>query len=141
MAKDTSMRTPLGRVRGHGAGHGGTGHFIGQRVTAIALLLLGPWFVIGVALAMRNPHYAGDAGSRQYAAALDFLSEPVNAVGVILFVVAGVYHMCIGMQEVVEDYIGKPIAKALLLALNMLLCISLAAAAIYAVLHVNFSGE
>ena len=126
------MRTPLGRVRGHGAGHGGTGAFIGQRVSALALLILGPWFVISAALTIKG------AG---YVPALDFLSEPVNAVGVILFVVAGVYHMCIGMQEVVEDYIGKPITKALLLAINMLLCISLTAAAIYAVLHVNFSGD
>ncbi|MES1156655.1 MAG: succinate dehydrogenase, hydrophobic membrane anchor protein [Alphaproteobacteria bacterium] len=126
------MRTALGRVRGHGAGHGGTGMFIGQRISALALLILGPWFVISAALTIKN------AG---FVPAQDFLSEPVNAVGVILFVVAGIYHMCIGMQEIVEDYIGKPITKALLLAINMLLCISLAAAAIYAVLHVNFSGD
>lgn len=101
-----SMRSPLGRVRGHGAAHEGTGHFIGQRWSAIALAILGPWFAVAAALAIR------DGG---YTAAIDFLSDPVNAVGVILLVVIGFYHMSLGMQEVILDYIGKPFTKVALL--------------------------
>ena len=126
-----AMRSSLGKVRGHGSGHGGTGHFIAQRVTAIALLILAPWFVITALLSMHNPGYV---------AALDFLSQPVNAVGVILFLGAGLYHMQLGMQEVVEDYIAKPLTKALLLTLNTLLCVAVAAGAVFAVLHVNFGA-
>ena len=134
----TSMRTPLGKVRGHGAGRGGTGHFIGQRVSAVALLILAPWFVINAALTMKAPHYPG--ANSGYAAAIDFLSEPVNAIGIILFVVAALYHMQIGMKEIVEDYIHKHVTKAALLVINAFLCIALGAAAIYAVLHVNFGA-
>src|SRR5689334_17316460 len=112
-----AMRSSLGKVRGHGSGHGGTGHFIAQRVTAIALLILGPWFVISFALS--KPH--GVAANAGYVAALDFLAQPINAVGVILLLVAGLYHMQIGMQEIVEDYIHKPVTKALLLVASTLL--------------------
>ena len=131
MAQAKSMRTPLGKVRGHGSGHGGTNHFIGQRMSAVALLILGPWFVVSAALSMRDPGYV---------AAIDFLSQPVNAVGVILFVLAGLYHMQIGMQEIVEDYIHRPITKALLLIANALLCVVLGAASIFAILLVNFGA-
>ncbi|MES1200836.1 MAG: succinate dehydrogenase, hydrophobic membrane anchor protein [Pseudomonadota bacterium] len=134
MAKDHSptMRTPLGRVKGHGSGHGGTGHFIGERLSSLALLILCPWFVITAAFEMRDASFVK---------ALDFVNDPVNAVGIILLIAAGLYHMCLGMQVIVEDYIHKPLTKTLLLAVNWLLCIALAAAAIYAVLHVNFSGD
>ncbi|GAM96759.1 succinate dehydrogenase hydrophobic membrane anchor protein [alpha proteobacterium U9-1i] len=126
---DNSMRTPLGKVRGHGAGHEGTGHFIAQRVSAIALMVLGPWFVISAALTMPGPSYLG---------AIDFLSEPLNAVGVTLLIVIALYHMRIGMQEVIVDYIAKPFTKTLLLILNTLALLALGAGAVYAVMQVNF---
>lgn len=124
-----SMRSPLGRVRGHGAAGEGTGHFIAQRWSAIALAILAPWFVVAAALAVR------DGG---YTATIDFLSDPVNAVGVILLVVIGFYHMSLGMQEVILDYIEKPFTKVLLLLLNAFAPLALGAGAVFAVLLVNF---
>lgn len=126
-----SMRTPLGKVRGHGAAREGTGHFIAQRVSAAALLVLAPWFVLSASMEMPGPSYLG---------AIDFLSEPLNAVGVTLFIVVALYHMRLGMQAVVDDYIQKPFTKALLLVLNTLAPLALGAGAIYAVLQVNFGG-
>src|SRR5262245_10381204 len=105
-----SMRTPLGRVRNHGAAREGTGHFIAMRVTSIALAILGPWFVVSAALSMRD-------GS--YLSAIDFITEPVNAVGVLLLVAVGLYHMSLGMQDVIVDYILKPSTKVALLFLNL----------------------
>lgn len=126
-----SMRTPLGKVRGHGAAGEGTGHFIAQRLSAAALFVLAPWFVLSAALEMSGPSYVS---------AIDFLSEPLNAVGVTLFFVVALYHMRLGMQAVVEDYIQKPFTKALLLVLNTFAPLALGAGAIYAVLQVNFGG-
>ncbi|MEQ1492908.1 MAG: succinate dehydrogenase, hydrophobic membrane anchor protein [Terricaulis sp.] len=123
------MRTPLGRVRAHGASGEGTGHFIAQRVTSIALVLLAPWFVVSVALAVRNASYL---------ATIDWIADPVNAVGVILLVAIGLYHMSIGMQEVIVDYILKPSTKMILLFLNTAFPLVLAVGAIFAVLLVNF---
>lgn len=123
------MRSALGRVRHHGAAGEGTGHFIAMRVTSIALAILAPWFTIAAALAMRD-------GS--YLAAIDFLSHPVNAVGAILLVAVGLYHMSLGMQEVILDYIHRPFTKVALLALNLFIPFVLAVGAVFAVLLVNF---
>jgi succinate dehydrogenase / fumarate reductase, membrane anchor subunit len=124
-----SMRTPLGRVRHHGAAREGTGHFIALRVTSIALVVLAPWFVVGAALSIRDASYTST---------IDFISNPVNAVGVILLVAIGLYHMSLGMQEVIVDYILKPFTKVVLLFLNVAVPLVLAVAAIFAVLLVNF---
>ncbi|MBI3440181.1 MAG: succinate dehydrogenase, hydrophobic membrane anchor protein [Proteobacteria bacterium] len=126
-----SMRTPLGRVRAYGASGQGTGTFIGQRVSAAALVILGLWFLISVVLQMHGPGFVDS---------IDFLTSPLNAVGVILLVVAAFYHMRIGMKEVIEDYIQKHSTKTLLLLLNTLVLIALGVGAIFAVLIVNFGA-
>ncbi len=125
------MRSALGRVRHHGASGEGTGHFIGQRVSAIALMFLATWFVLSAALSMPEPSYR---------AAIDFITDPLNAVGVILLIVVSLYHMRLGMQAIVEDYIHKPVAKIVLLLLNTLVPLALGAGAIFAVLLVNFGA-
>lgn len=124
-----SMRSPLGRVRNNGASGAGTGHFIAQRVTSMALAVLAPWFTVAAALAMRD----GD-----YRSVLDFIAEPINAIGLILLVVIGLYHMSLGMQEVILDYIAKPFTKVALLVLNAFVPLLLGAGAVFAVLLVNF---
>lgn len=93
-AKDT-MRTPLGRVRGLGAARRGTGHFIAQRVTAIALVPLVLWFVWAVVT------HAG----AEYSAARAFLGQPVNAALMLLLTLTGLYHLMLGLQMVIEDYV------------------------------------
>lgn len=125
------MRTPLGRVRAHGASGQGTGHFIGQRVSAIALLVLSLWFLVSVVLQMHGPGFVDS---------IDFLTSPLNAVGVILLIVTAFYHMRLGMQVIIEDYILKSVTKSVLLLLNTLVLIALGAGAIFAVLIVNFGA-
>jgi succinate dehydrogenase / fumarate reductase, membrane anchor subunit len=124
-----SMRTPLGRVRHHGASREGTGHFIALRVTSVALGILAPWFVVSAALSIRDASYT---------ATIDYLSNPINAVGIILLIAIGLYHMSLGMQEVIVDYILKPSTKVALLFLNVAVPLVLAVGAIFAVLLVNF---
>lgn len=129
-ASKRAMRTPLGRVRHHGAGGEGTGHFIVQRASAVALALLTPWFIFAVAT----------SGAGGYLGAIDFLTQPVNAVGIILFVIIALYHMMIGMQEVIVDYIHRPLTKIILLLLNTFVLLALGAGAVFAVLIVNFGA-
>lgn len=128
---ERSMRTALGRVRHHGAPGEGTGHFIAQRWTSIALAILAPWFVVNAALSI-------DGAS--YASAIDFLTDPINALGVILLVAVSFYHMALGMQEIIADYILKPFTKIVLILLNAFVPLVLAAGAIFAVLLVNFGA-
>ncbi len=121
-----SIRTPLGQVRGLGSAKHGAGHFITQRVSAIALLFLVPWFLITLIGAVRGG----------YDGALTYIADPYNAVLILLTVGAALYHMRLGMQVVVEDYILKNSTKAVLLILNTFICITLFAATAYAVLKI-----
>ena len=125
MSKE-SIRTPLGKVRGLGSAKHGAGHFIKQRVSAIGLLFLVPWFLISLIGAVRGG----------YDGALAFIADPVNAVLILLAVGAALYHMRLGMPVVVEDYIGRKSTKAVLLILNTFICVALFAIAAYAVLKI-----
>ena len=121
-----SIRTPLGKVRGLGSAKHGAGHFIAQRVSAVGLVFLVPWFLISLIGAVRGG----------YDHALGWVADPINAVLVLLAVGASLYHMRLGMQVVVEDYIGKHSTKNILLILNTFICVVLFVAAAYAVLKI-----
>ncbi len=110
---------------------GGTGHFIAQRVTSAALALLAPWFVISAALTMP------DAG---YGSAIEFLARPLNSVGLMLLLAAGLTHMWLGMREVIEDYIQRPFTRSVLLLLNTLVPLTLGAVSVLALLRLNIGA-
>jgi succinate dehydrogenase / fumarate reductase, membrane anchor subunit len=103
-----SLRTPLSRARGLGSAKSGVGHFIQQRASAMFLALLLPWFGLSVILGTD-----GDFASVQ-----SWLSSPFNAVGTLLLVLTGCFHMRLGLQVVIEDYIHKPVTRTLCLLAN-----------------------
>jgi succinate dehydrogenase / fumarate reductase, membrane anchor subunit len=103
-----SLRTPLSRARGLGSAKTGTTHFIQQRASAMFLALLLPWFGLSVIL--------GTDGD--YASVQAWLSQPFNAVGTLLLVLTGVFHMRLGLQVVIEDYIHNPVARTICLLAN-----------------------
>ena len=103
------VRSPLGRARGMGSAKHGVGHFIAQRVTAIALLLLLLW---GAAAAVSLAH--GD-----YVSASEWLRSPLNAALASLLAFAAFWHMQLGMRTIIEDYFQKAGTKAALLVLNV----------------------
>ena len=121
-----SLRTPLGKVRGLGSAKHGAAHFIAQRVSALALLVLVPWFLVSLIIAVRGG----------YNGAIEWIAQPFNAVVILLGVGAALYHMRIGMQVVVEDYIARSGTKAVILILNTFVCIVLFAVAAFAVLKI-----
>ncbi len=89
------MRTPLARVRSLGASHAGTCDFWRQRLTAVAMtLLIVPVIVVVLML----------LGSNQAGATQILGSLPI-AIILMLFIVASAWHMKIGMQVVIEDYV------------------------------------
>ncbi len=125
-----SYRTPLGRVRGMGAAKHGVGHFITQRTTGSALVILVLW-VIAVAIGV---------GRADYATTALWLSSPWNAVPAILLIGTAFTHMNIGMQVIIEDYIHVPATKIALLILSLFVCWSGAALGIFSILKVAFGG-
>jgi succinate dehydrogenase / fumarate reductase membrane anchor subunit len=122
-----SMRTPLARVRNLGASHSGTSDFWRQRVTAVAMLLLILPVIIIVMMLL---------GHNQAGAKL-ILGSPVVAIILLLFIIASAWHMKIGMQVVIEDYVhGEKVKLAAIMA-NNFFSIAVALASIYAILKLS----
>lgn len=122
-----SMRTPLGRVRNLGAAHSGTSDFWRQRITGVAMtLLMIPVLVIIMMLLGRN-----QAGAAQILGSL-----PI-AVILLLFIFASAWHMKIGMQVVIEDYVHNEKLKLVSIMLNNFFSIAVALASTYAILKLS----
>ncbi|KYK46925.1 MULTISPECIES: succinate dehydrogenase, hydrophobic membrane anchor protein [Bradyrhizobium] len=125
--KPPSMRTPLGRVRNLGAAHSGTSDFWRQRITGVAMtLLMIPVLVIVMMLLGRN-----QAGAAQILGSL-----PI-AVILLLFIFASAWHMKIGMQVVIEDYVHNEKLKLTAIMLNNFFSIAVALASTYAILKLS----
>ena len=127
MSRPSSMRTPLGRVRNLGSSHSGTTDFWRQRLTAVAMvLLIVPVIVVVLMLVGSN-----QAGAKQI-----FSSVPI-AIIMLLFIAASAWHMKIGMQVVIEDYLHNEKIKLACVMANNFFCIAVALASIYAILKMS----
>ncbi|WP_084527893.1 succinate dehydrogenase, hydrophobic membrane anchor protein [Kaistia soli] len=121
------MRTPLSRVRGLGSAREGTGHFWVQRLTGLALAVLTTAFIVLiVALA-----------GRPYPDVARVLGNPFVALLMILMVGAGAWHMKIGMQVIIEDYLHGH-AKLIAQIANSFFSVAVAVASALALLKLSF---
>lgn len=122
---DKDRRTALGRVRGLGSAKEGVHHWWMQRLTALALIPLCLWFVIGlIQVAMGG-----------YTAAVQWLAEPISAILTALLLIALFHHTQLGLQIVIEDYVHHEGKKIGLILLVKLLSFALAATGIFAILR------
>ena len=122
-----SMRTPLSRVRNLGSSHSGTKDFWRQRLTAVAMIVLVvPMIVVVMMLLGRN-----QAGSAQ------ILGSPLIAIIMLLFITASIWHMKIGMQVVIEDYIHDEKLKLVSIMANNFFSVTVALAAAYAIFKLS----
>ena len=122
-----SMRTPLGRVRSLGASHSGTSDFWRQRLTAVAMVLLILPVVIVVMMLL----------GRNQAGAAQILGSPAVAIILLLFILASAWHMKIGMQVVIEDYVHSEKLKLASVMANNFFSIAVALVSIYAILKLS----
>jgi succinate dehydrogenase / fumarate reductase membrane anchor subunit len=122
-----SMRTPLGRVRNLGAAHSGTSDFWRQRITAVAMTLLMLPVIVVVMMLL---------GSNQAGAKVILGSLPIAMI-MMLFIVASTWHMKIGMQVVIEDYVHNEKLKLVSIMLNNFFSIAVALASIYAIFKIS----
>lgn len=130
MISKSNMRTPLKKVRHLGSAHEGADHFLLQRLTGAALVVLGLFLVWLVA------HLAG----ADYATVRASLKNPVIALALLLLIIAGTVHMRLGMQVIIEDYVHGEGSKLVLISLNTLFAILIAASSIFAILKLSFGA-
>ena len=126
--KGSQMRTPARRVRGLGAAHSGTGLFWHQRVTSVAGIFLTIALVVIV---------IGLLG-RSHAAVVQILASPIVAIVMLLFIINTTYHMWIGMQEIILDYVHEDKLKLLSLMANTFFCFVIGFASAFAILKLSF---
>ena len=122
------MRTPLGRVRGLGSAKTGTEDFWHQRLTAMANI---PLVIAGVVIVI-------SLVGRNHAAAAQILGSPLIAILMLLFIISVTYHMRIGMQVIIEDYVHEETSKIALIVLNTFYTIAVGLASAYAILKLSF---
>ncbi len=125
-----SMRTPLGKVRGLGSARSGTRHFWFQRMTAIAnipLVIFLIYFIVS--------HLGAERAS-----VVASIQNPIVAVGLVLGLLSILWHMRLGMQIIIEDYVHGHAAKLALIMLNIFFPAVMGVMAVFAILKMSFAS-
>jgi succinate dehydrogenase / fumarate reductase membrane anchor subunit len=127
---DARMRSPLGRAIGLGSAKEGVDHWWALRITSIALVPLTLWFVIAVISLL----------GADRAALVEWMHHPLPAVLMILVLIATFYHGALGLQVVIEDYLGNETLRMGLSIIMRLAAAALAALGIFAVLKLSLGA-
>jgi len=122
--------TPLGRARGLGSAREGGEHWLTERVTSIALLLLGSWFIASlVLLPGLDPKTV-----------VEWLKSPTAAIPMALLVIVGFKHALDGMKVFVDDYVHEPGSNFVINTLLLFAAVTGAAIALYALAVLAFGA-
>lgn len=123
----SGLKSPLSRARGLGSAKSGTHHWVMQRITAVSNLFLTLWLLWSLVM---NPQLQYLSGAEKW------LAEPLNAIGMILFVISTFYHSVLGGQVIIEDYIHNEGFKLFKLIGQKLVFTAMAIACIFSILQV-----
>ncbi len=124
------METPIGRVRGLGSAKSGAHHWWLERLTSISTLVLFVWFLASI---LRLP-------TLDHKAVVEWLESPIVAVPMLLLIVSTFWHLKLGLQVVIEDYVHEGGLKLFSITLLNFFVIALGALAFYSVLKIAFGG-
>jgi succinate dehydrogenase / fumarate reductase, membrane anchor subunit len=129
-AQSRAMRTPLKNVRSLGSAKEGAAHFWQQRMTAIANLFL-TLFMVGLLVRLLGADYGTVRAT---------LANPVIALLLLALVLSGIFHMRLGMQVIIEDYVRSEGAKLMCLMLNTFFAIAIGLTCVFAILKLSFGA-
>jgi succinate dehydrogenase / fumarate reductase membrane anchor subunit len=122
--------TPLGKVRGLGSAHHGGEHWLTERITSIALLLLGTWLIASLLI-------LPDLTQRTL---LEWLRAPSGAIPMALLVIIGFRHALDGMKVVIDDYVHEEGSRFALNTLFLFLAVAGGAIALFALARIAFGS-
>lgn len=120
------LRNPLKNARGLGSAKDGTGHFIVQRITAIALIFLSI-YAVGLIVSLIGDDYASVRAT---------VAHPCNAILLIAFSIAMFWHAKLGIQVIIEDYVHTPFSATTMYLINIFVCALAAIASVLAVVRI-----
>ena len=122
--------TPLGKVRGLGSAREGGEHWLTERATSIALLLLGTWLVASLIFLPNLDRQT----------ILEWLRAPTGAVPMALLIIVGFRHALDGMKVVVDDYVHEEGSRFGWNTLFLFLAVGGGALALYALGEIVFGA-
>lgn len=122
--------TPLGKVRGLGSAREGGEHWLSERATSVALLLLGSWFLASLLM-------LPDLGQGTVA---EWLRKPAAAVPMALLVITAFRHGLDGMKVIVDDYVDGEGGRWALNTVLLFLAVGGAAVALFALGRIAFGA-
>jgi succinate dehydrogenase / fumarate reductase membrane anchor subunit len=123
-------RTPLARARGLGSAKDGVGHWWAQRLTAIALIPLVVWFAISLVM----------LSGADYTVVRAWIGAPLVMMLLVLTIGVGLHHCQLGIQVVIEDYVGNDGWKLALIVIVKFIAVLFGLGAIVAILRIGFGG-
>ena len=124
------LRTPLARARGLGSAKDGVGHWWAQRLTAIALIPLVVWFAVSLVM----------LSGADYTVVRAWIGSPLVMMLLTLIIVVGLHHGQLGLQVVIEDYVGGDGWKLALIVIVKFIAVLFGLGAIVAILRIGFGG-
>ena len=122
--------TPLGKVRGLGSAHEGGEHWLTERVTSIALLLLGTWLIASLLMLPKLDQRT----------LIEWLHAPSAAVPMALLIIVGFRHALDGMKVVIDDYVHNEGSRFAWNVLMLFLAVGGAALALFALARIAFGA-
>jgi succinate dehydrogenase / fumarate reductase, membrane anchor subunit len=122
--------TPLGKVRGLGSAREGGEHWLTERVTSIALLLLGTWFIASLLLLPKLDQTT----------LLEWLHAPSGAIPMALLIIVGFKHALDGMKVFIDDYVHEPGNNFVINTLLLFLAVAGGAMALFALATIAFGS-
>ncbi len=131
MASETPTETAIAHARGLGSARSGGDHWRLEKMVSVATLLLFIWFLVSL---LRLPALAHEN-------VVEWLSSPLAAVPMLLLIVTVFWHLKMGMQVIIEDYVHDEGSHFLSLLLLNFLTIGAAATALFAVLKIALGGD
>jgi succinate dehydrogenase / fumarate reductase membrane anchor subunit len=125
------LETPLARARGLGSAREGAEHWWHERASSVAVLLLFVWLIVSL---LRLP-------ALDHRGVTEWLRDPLAAVPMLLLIAATFWHLKMGLQVIIEDYVHDEGNRFLALLLLAFAAYGGAAFAIFAVLKIAFAAS